>query len=206
MGVVNNTTASQKLIKKLPAGKFLFVHHTISHSITNSGMSVNDFNEIILPKGELKKYKQVIAGHIHLSQEYDNIAITGSIFTNEVGETEKKIFTIDDTGKINWISLPCRAIYKIENPTMKELDKLDKNSIVKAIVNKKDLKKDVEKLRLKLREFDAYLLVEQYPNERETVDIENAIVDFSIEELLKLYAKTRKLDENILLKGYKLIA
>jgi len=56
-----------------------------------------------------------------------------------------------------------------------------------------------------LSKFDAYLLVEDYPNERKKVQIEKANFDFSIEALLKLYAEEKNVGYDQLLKGLEII-
>jgi hypothetical protein len=48
-------------------------------------------------------------------------------------------------------------------------------------------------------------LVEDYPSARAKTHIQEGAFDFSIEALLKLYAKAKGVDEEKLLKGLSLI-
>ena len=102
------------------------------------------------------------------------------------------------------IQLPVRPITQIENPTPESLKSLDKSSIVKAVFTKRN-KAGLEIAREALRKFDAFILIEQYPRKRTKVHLEKGMLEFSTEQLLKIYAKERKVDERLLLQGYELI-
>jgi len=206
LGVSNDLDGCNMLLKGMTAGKYLFAHHAISDTFSNTGVSTNTFNEIILPKTELeKKFKKVIAGHIHKPQEDGNTIITGSVFNNEAGETEKFIWKLDvNTDQIEKIKLPGRGIYKIENPTIDKLKKIPVNSIVKVILTSRDI--NVEELKDSLKKFDAYLLLEQYPNERKKLHFDDSAMDFSIPSLLKMYSEEKKIDYNKLIRGMELIS
>ena len=204
LGVENCEDGVKEIMKNLDGGDILFAHHSITGTSFN-GIKTDDLKEIVLPKDKLeKKYKLIVAGHIHAPQQYGRVLITGSVFTGEVGEIEKFVWKINKDLEIEKIKLPCREIHKIENPTPDDLDAIPPNSIVKAIVT--DKKIDVEKLKEELGRFDAHLLVEDYPNERKKAHIEDgAAFDFSIESLLKLYSEEKGVSLDKLLKGYQLI-
>ena len=221
--VESHEEASKEIMKHLDGGDILFAHHLITGT-TYRGLKAEMFHEAVLPREELeKKYKLVVAGHIHEPQQKGSTIITGSLFTSEVGETEKFIWKISATTKENadpdkiyvmgergkWsfeiekLKVPAREIHKLENPTIKQLSTIPKNSIVKVIITKKTI--NVETLREKLNEFDASLLIEDYPSERKKMHVEEGAFDFSVEALLKLYAEEKGIDLQKLLKGLQII-
>lgn len=203
LGVENCEEATKEIMKHLDGGDILFAHHAISGTSFN-GIKTDMLHEVVLPKAKLeKKYKLVVAGHIHAPQQYGNILITGSLFTMEVGEIEKFIWKIDKDLEVEKIKVPGREIHKLENPTPDDLDAVPPNSIVKTIVT--DKKIDIEKLKEELGRFDASLLVEDYPDTRKKAHIEEGAFDFSIEALLKLYSEEKGVDYQKLLKGLQLI-
>lgn len=201
--VETHEEATESIMKKLPGGDILFAHHAISGTTFN-GIKTELLKEVVLPKEVLeKKYKLTIAGHIHTPQQVDNVLLTGSVFTNEVNEIEKFIWKIKDDLSIEKIKLPCREIHKIEDPTDEQLEKIKKDSIVKIIVTKKETK--IKELKKKLEKFAAFLLIENYPDERAKMHVNEGAMDFSIENLLKMYAKAKDVDYTKLLKGLEII-
>jgi len=201
--VENSEEASSKIVKELIGGDILFAHHSITGTTFN-GIKTESFKEAVLNKEELeKKYKLVVAGHIHEYQQVDNTLITGSLFTSEVGEIEKFIYKINDDLTIEKLKVPCREIYKIFNPSIEQLLKIPKNAIIKAIITNKEV--DIEKLKKELSMFDASLIIESYPDERVKAHIEEGAFDFSLESLLKLYSDEKKIDYPKLIKGLELI-
>lgn len=225
LGVETHLGAMNHIMEHLDGGDILFAHHLISGT-TYRGMKAEMFNEVVLPQKELeKKYKLVVGGHIHEPQRHGNTLITGSLFTSEVGEIEKFIWKISATTKENadpdkiyvmgergkWsfeiekLKVPAREIHKLENPTIKQLSSIPKNAIVKVVITKKET--DLEELKNQLLEFDAHLLVEDYPSERKKAHLEEgAAFDFSLEALLKLYAKEKGVDLAKLMKGLEIIS
>lgn len=203
LGVENHDEASKEIMKHLDGGDILFAHHLITDT-TYRGMKAELFHEVILPREKLeKKYKLVVAGHVHEPQQRGNTLITGSLFTSEVGEIEKFIWKINADLTVDKIKVPAREIHKLENPTAKQLSSIPKNAIVKAIIT--DKKINVEELKEKLNKFDASLVIEDYPNQRKKAHIEEGAFDFSLEALLKLYAKEKNVDIQKLMKGLQII-
>lgn len=202
--VETDEEASRKIIDSLNGGEILFAHHSISDTTFN-GISTNSLKEVVLSKNKLEeKYKLIVAGHIHASGVFGKTVLAGSVFNNEAGETEKFIWKIKDDLSVEQIKLPGRRIYKLENPTQEKLEKIPKESIVKAIITDKNL--DIEKIKEDLIRFDASLIIENYPNERKKMhDVQNGAFDFSVENLLKLYAKEREISLEKLLTGFALI-
>lgn len=193
------------LMKKLPNGKMLFVHHAISDTLVQSGISTNIFNEIVLPKKELeKKFDLIVGGHIHKPEQYKKTLVAGSIFNNEVGEDGKCIWKIDESDLlVEKIDLPGRKILRLENPAEIELKKLKgKGTILKIIITDKKL--NIEDLKKATKKFDACIISEQYNIERKK-NVTNDLLDFNIENLLKVYADSKKIDYNKLLEGFNLI-
>lgn len=208
LGVNTDEEATQVLMKGLLGGTFLFAHHCISDTMGNAfGMSSNEFKEVVLPKKELeKRYKLVVAGHIHIPQEAGKTIITGSVFTHDMGEKEKFIWKLETkTQAVEKLRLPCREIHKVDwnDDPDKIFGGIPSSSIVKCVVTVKGT--DIELVKKTLKRFDAYLILEQYPNERTKVHFEEGAIDFSIPCLLKVYAKEKNIDIRILNEGYLLI-
>lgn len=205
LGVSSNEDGRDEIMSRLTSGDILFHHYSVADTVAANGISTNTFNEVVLPKRDLeKKYSWVIGGHIHTPAQYGATVVAGSVFTNEVGEGQKYIWKVElNDMSISKLPLPGRKIIKIENPTVGELSSMDKHDIVKILVTSKDV--DTEKIREEMHKFDAHIYVEQLPNERKKIDIEDSAIDFSIENLLKLYADERAIDINKLIKGYDLI-
>ena len=208
LGVTNEKDGMKKLMKSLPDGDILFVHLSISDTPVNETTNTNFFREIVLPRKELKKkYKLVFGGHIHKPSNDGQIYVAGSVFTNEVGETEKYVYGIDIKKEtfIHHFLLPNRPIIKLENPTINEITKLKKNSIVKVLLTKKMSETDIKKLKVVLEGLDAYILLENYPTERKKLDLDGSMLEFDIDSLLETYAKVKKIDPLILKHGFELI-
>jgi len=207
----NNEDARDKIIKMLPDGKILFLHHSISNFFTGSGQSVADFHEVILPFKEIsKKYELTIGGHIHAPNQIDNIIMAGSIFTYSVGSTKKFIYKVDEENlKVEKIELPCRPIIKLENPTEKQIDELEPNTIVKIIITKQlsSIKKEkiFERARDRLSEKGGAIFLDQTSKVRKRQDYDVNLLDLDINKLLELYAKERDVDINKLKSGFELI-
>ena len=208
LDVGTHEEATDILMKKLKPNKILFTHHSISGTSTSSGIETNVFDEIVLPKKELeKKFKLIVGGHIHQPSIKNNTIVAGSLMTSTVGELQKYIWKIDAaTLKYEQIKLPGRAIYKLTDPTDKDL-KIDKSSIVKVILTKKLSAVKIGELKEKLKKFDAYILLEKIPRHREKLHYggDEGLLEFPLEKLLELYAKERKIDINKLKMGFELI-
>jgi len=203
LDVETSEEATKHIMGNLDGGDILFAHHAISGTSFN-GIKTETLHEVVLPKGELeKKFKLVVAGHIHQPQQVDRTVVTGSVFTDYVGEIEKFIWKIDENMTVEKIKVPAREIHKLENPTLKQLTKLPKNSIVKIILTDKSI--DVDELKVVADGFDASLIIEDYPNERKKMHIEEGAIDFNIESLLKLYSEAKGVELPKLLKGLELI-
>ena len=197
LGTTNNSEASKKLMKMLDANKILFHHHTMSGTKVENGIGVGMFNEPILPVEKLlTKFEQVIGGHIH-KPSVGRVIVSGSIFNNEVGEHGKLLFKLDDEhpGAVEQFIIPGRGIYKIENPGT-ELSDIPKNSIIKAIITKEQDDDYINGLRSVLSEFDAHIIIEQIPRKRKKLvnSSKENILEFSIDDLLDIYAKEKDID------------
>jgi len=215
LGVETEEEGTKKIMSQLKGGEILVVHHTISDIMTNSVINTNLFREIVLPQKELeKKYNLIIGGHIHKCQmsKTGQTLIAGSIFTHEVGEIEKFVHIISKQLTSTPIKLPCREIHKLEDPTEEDLKKLPKNSIVKVVITKKLSTADIISLKEVLKDLfsdkGAYLFIEQVPHERKKLHYSEgeSILEYSIEQLLEIYAKEKKVDINKLQRGFELIS
>lgn len=201
------------------ANKFdvVFTHHAISGTKTLGGMT-DLFNEVILPRETLEaETKLLVGGHIHQPSVVGRTIVTGSLFTQDMGETHKSIWrldtaSMDDPGDVRFleIRLPLRPIYKAEyligktEKVIAELDELEKGSIVKFISHDPSI--DIEAVKEKLREFDASIVLEDYPSERTRLHVdEKQTLDMSVDSLLTLYADARKKDPERLKKAFRLL-
>jgi len=209
LGTDDNDKACKKLLDKLIPADILFHHHAVSGTITSAGSTADLFDEIVLPRVKLdKKYKLIVGGHIHTPQSDGNLIVTGSIFNSEIGELGKDIWKIDEKKLTHErIPLPGRKIFNEENPTVESLADIPKGNIVKVVLTKKQTAPKIESIKNKLKkDFDAYILMERYPNERKKIHFEEGtMIDFNIEELLKTYAKQKKMPEKDLLSAWSLI-
>lgn len=208
MGVNTLKGATAKVTKSLPDGRVLFIHHAIS-DIEFGGINTNMLvREIVVSKSTLeKKYELVVAGHIHGPSKNEKIVMAGSIFNNELGESDKKIYKLSmgKELKIKEIPLPGRAIVKMEDPTDADIKKIKKNSIVKVFLSKATERKGIIALKEKLApQCDAYIIVEKFKGEREKAHVDS-VMTMGIEDLLKIYAKEKKIPVDKLLNGFNLV-
>jgi len=207
----DNAAGAKELMKRLPGGDILFHHHAVSDTKTDGGAMADLFDEIILPRKALeKKYKLIVGGHVHKPQKIGQTLVAGSVFANEANEDRKKVWTIDEkTLEVTEHELPGRSIVKINDPTIKQLDKIEKKSIVKVVLTEKRTQKEADELKAYLADrFDAFLFLEQYPNERKKIIIEDDsgdITDYSVEKLLGIYSKAREVSLEKLNKAWKII-
>lgn len=186
----------------------IFAHHGISGTKALGAMT-DLFSEVILPKERLEKITRLlVGGHIHQPSAEGKTIVTGSISTQEMGEVEKCVWKID-TKDFSYakIPLPVRPIYKLEvndGKYLSGLDMLNKSSIIKVI--NRDKSTDVEALKEKLSEFDAWIFLEDYPDERKKLNVdEKKTLDMSIGSLLTLYAEARKKDPERLHKALGIV-
>lgn len=207
LGVKSSDEAKEKVLDMLTGGNILFVHHSISEILINENHTTDSLSEVVLPRELLEeRYKLVVGGHIHKAQKNNRTIISGSIFNNEVGETQKYIWKIDEKDcSTKKIKLPGRGIYKLENPSIEDLDAIHKGNIVKVVLTDEKKKKDVNALKDALKRFDAYLFLEQYPRKRKKMHFEEGMLEFDVEKLLETYAKERKIDVVELKKAWALI-
>jgi len=208
MGVNTVKAATTKLLKQLPKGKVLFTHHAIS-DIQFNNIDTNFLRqEIVLPKRDLeKKYELIVAGHIHSPSKNGTVVMAGNVFNNELGESGKKIYhlTIGKELKIKDIPLPGRAIIKLEDPSEKDIELVEKNSIVKVFLTKKTERKAIMALKDQLAtKCDAYIIVEKLKGDREKAHVDS-VMTLGVEDLLKMYAKEKKIPVDKLLEGFNLI-
>lgn len=200
--------ASELLIKKIlhtafddPAilPKFLFVHHALSDTKTVSGQMTNTFREIVLPKAQLEQhFLRTFGSHIHQPDRYGKTIVTGCVFANEVGDGYKYVWKLDETtDEVTPVQLPGRRIFKFQDLSgaelLEQLDEIGKNTIVKYVVT--DRKINMNGILPVLREFDAYIIVEEYAAERKTIVSVPENTDLNIENLITIYAEQKKLDK-----------
>ena len=209
----NLEEAQSKIGGMLQKADYLFHHHIADGTLWSQTSETSDLNELYIPKDAMAQYKLVIGGHIHKRQWVnDSTLVIGNVFTNEVGEHDKSIYTLDtETDKVEEIPLPVRGIYKIEMKKAMSLptpEEIPDDSIVKIVCVDPAFGREARHIMhdLGCDRFDAYVIVEKYPRKRQKIDIgEAGSLDFGIDNLVKVYAKARKVLHSELLAGLELL-
>lgn len=200
LGVLDSQEGSNKILEGLPKNDYAFVHHAITGTETSEF-----FSEITLDKPKMEElFKKTFGGHVHKSEKLsDQVYVVGNIFTHDMGEQDKYIF-VSDNDVVEQIKLPVRGLYKIfwNDPNI-DLEDIPANSIVKCIVTDRSV--NIQDVRKALGRFDAHIIVEQYPNEREKVHFESGAMDLSTEGLLKMYSEAKAVSYEDLKDGFELI-
>lgn len=203
VGAKDKEEGVQKALEALRRADIAFLHQGIAGASVH-GTMVSLFNEIVFPREALEMlYGTIFAGHIHNAQRLSpKTQMTGSVFTAEVGEHGKNIYVYED-GNITEIPLPVRGIYKMVWEERDGKEVIPSHSIVKCYVT--DRRTSLDDVRKFLEFFDASVIIEQVPNERERVHFDEGALDLSIENMLKVYADVKDVDHEKLLAGYELI-
>jgi DNA repair exonuclease SbcCD nuclease subunit len=210
LGVETKEAGIEALIKTFPSSAIplAFGHHAVGGSKLNN-LPVELLNEIVIPQKAMEQhFSHSFCGHIHQRQHlFPSIYMTGSIQTQEVGSHSKSIWVYESDGSIDVsveeIALPVRGIYKIVWEERNAMEEIPSNSIVKCYVTNRDT--DIEEVNKFLSNFDASIVVEQYPSERAKVNFAESKLDFSVESLLKMYAEAKKVSYSDLMDGFNLI-
>lgn len=212
LGVGTREEGVKKIVNFFPktAWPLAFIHHAIAGS-KYIGRPVDDWEEIILPQKDLEQhFAHVFAGHVHSKQNlFPSIYVTGSILTHEVGEFQKSIWVYESDGTIDVsvqeIPLPVRGIRKLEwvDDAEAKFAGIPDESIVKCYVTKHGT--DIELVKKTLERFDASIVIEQYPSDRQKVHFEDGVLDLSVETMLKHYAEAKQLPYADLNEGFELI-
>lgn len=212
LGVNGKEEGVKKLVEMLPkdAKALAFCHLGVTGA-TLHGVSADFFNEIVLPKAEMEKhFWHSFFGHWHGKQMlFPSTYITGNIFTNEVGEHSKSIWVYESDGtidvKIEEVPLPVRPIHKLEwcEDAERKFSGVPDNSIVKCYVTIPGT--DIDLVKKTLERFDASIIIEQYPSERQKIHFESGVLDLSVETLLGKYAEAKSLPYGDLIEGFNLI-
>jgi DNA repair exonuclease SbcCD nuclease subunit len=205
----DNRAAGKAIQGILPEGDILLAHQAFT-GYSFGGTNTDDINEPVLDKAWLaERYQKVAIGHIHQGGNDGKFLVAGSVFCNEVGEEEKSVWTLlvdETTRKTEVVAhiLDQRGIRKIKDPEPKDIENLTPADwIVKAEITKRGT--DVEAVKRMLRPFAGSVVVERYPNERMTIKTDSDVLDYSVENMLAMYAKAKNLNPDILLTGYALI-
>lgn len=199
------------ILKKLKPANMLFHHHamTTGKIVAGLGIANEHLLEPVLPIDKLKKlYKFIVGGHIHTpTRVCEQVLVAGSIFTNEIGEVKKYIWKINEKYELTDYLLPTRGLYKFENPTDAEFEKIPKESIVKLTLTKQLSTQEMLTLKEKLSKFDAYLLLERIPRQKKKLHYGGgeSLLEFDIEKLLETYSEEKKVDLALLKRGFELI-
>jgi len=206
------TEAQEILATKLKAeggADYLFHHHVAEGTLWSQTSETTDLHEVYVPQDCIDLYQLVVGGHIHKRQWVsDKVLVTGNLFTNEIGEENKAVYTLDtDTNVATEHILSMRGIYKVEVRQGTTFDDIPSGSIVKAVVVDPEMQGNgVANLREELQRFDAYVVVEQYPRKRQKIQIDEAAgLDLSLDNLIKVYSEARKVPYSELKMGLELL-
>lgn len=207
LGVNEHIEATRKVVEMLPDGKYLFHHHAYDSSVVG-GISASLLSEVVLPADELsKKYLFVAGGHIHSHMSSGNILTAGSVFTSEVGEHQKYVWKLDTSNlTITKIELPVRGLYKLEDPNVEDIDVIPDNSLVKIVLTEATTDDDKKKIKQAITRIEAKIIIEQTTKKRNKTHATTEIVhDFSTENMVKMYAKSRGISEELAIRGFNII-
>lgn len=205
VGVNTNEKLKNYLVKNLPEGDYLFGHHAFS-GVKDDYINSEFFNEVLMPLDKLKdKYKKIFIGHIHQACQIDNLYQVGSTFTHEAGEYQKRccILDLENDSVVSHI-LPNRAIYKLDNPSALEIQSLPDDCVAKIFIrpSNPDYLSIKELLTNKNISFN---IIEKVEQKRDKFVEEENLVDLSLNDLLKIYAKQKNVSAKSLLEGFDLI-
>lgn len=201
LGVVTIDEAKAAIKDRVPKANVAFVHHAISGT-----EGTEFFNELVLPKDMLEeKFGMTFGGHVHKAEKLSpKIQVTGNIFTSDMGEHRKSIFVWDSRLEATAeVVLPVRGLYKVMVGQGDYLASVPDYAIVKAVVT--DPMTNIETLKLELLRFEASIIVEQYPDKRVKTHYETGALDLTVDNMLKVFAETKKIDYNDLKEGFDLI-
>jgi len=101
---------------------------------------------------------------------------------------------------------------KLENPTDELIGSISNNSIVKVIITEKKPSSEIlelkEKLKKQFSKNGAFLLVEKINKKREKTHYGEgtSIAEMSIDKLLEIYSKQKKINLEKLKIGFELIS
>ena len=212
LGCETREEGLEALLKMFPkdAEPLAFCHLGVTGAKLH-GVSADFFNEIVLPKEVMEKhFWHTFAGHWHAKQMlFPSIYITGNVFSSEVGDHAKSIWTYNSNGTIDVevkeIPLPIREIHKLDwrEDAEKVYGGIPDNSIVKCYVTTKGT--DIELVKKTLARFDASIIIEQYENKRDKVYFDGGTLDLSVPTLLKMYAESKKVDYADLIEAFEII-
>ena len=209
LGTQTNEEAGQKIIGEFQDADYAFAHYAVSGCDAN-GVSTSLFNEPVLPAEELqRRFKRVLAGHIHTPQTNGNVTVVGSVFTNEVGEEIKRVVILDtEKNEIETFVLPCRPILKLVDAKEPDMERIPDNAIVKMEIRDPELLKELamEAIECELaHKTDGFVITKNVKTERERlVDTKDGIPDLGVKNLLRIYAETKDINLSEILHGYEL--
>lgn len=195
-----------KAIEALDSANIAFFHQGITGASVH-GQLVDLFNEIVLPQEDVELlFDRIFTGHIHGHQELsEKTTLTGSLFTSEVGEEKKYIFVYDtDTKLTEKIEMPERGIYKVTLPgDVLKVESIPSGSIVKCYVT--DHQVSLDETKDLLKRFDASIIIEKYPAEREKLHFEDGALDLSLDNILKVYSEAKGIPFEALQRGIEML-
>ena len=202
-----NSDAKKKLMKTIPKGKILFAHLTIS-GMNFNGTTTDNLPEIVLDHAELEsRFESIFAGHIHEPSTNGKVINVGSVFTAQIGEESRSVYTIevDEKGKmesLKQIELPVSPLVKVEEA---ELKNPVKGAFYKIILTKKTSMAKLDGLKETLRKNgNSYVIVDQIIAARKKLPFDENM-ELTLDNLLKAYTKAKDIDLEKLLAGYNLI-
>lgn len=169
----------------------VFAHHAFSGCMMEGGFPTDKLNEPVLPKDGFGK-AMLFGGHIHKPQDVGRIRVVGSLMNEAIGDSDTKRVLIADGDDVTEVFLPGRKLYRLVDPTPEQVAAaLSEDTLVKVVANEGDQFPDAEKLIVTYRPKQDGRRRVAYTD------------DFSIDNLLKLYAETNKKDHERLVRAYR---
>lgn len=208
LGLSDWGVATEEVVRRLDGtgGDILFAHHAITGTVTQADEKVDLFNEVVLPRTALEKFKLIVGGHIHRYQADGNVHVVGSVFVDEVDEDPKYVLLIDEeTLKVSKRKLPGRQIVRLTNPTGDEPIS-HKGTIVRAVFDKKRSSEKMDEIREWLGKFDGYVLVESYAKPRKGAVQVEGFERLPMKKMLEEYAKVKKVNLQKLLEAWDIVS
>lgn len=196
IGNVSDAEALGWLKDAMVPGDCVFMHYALGGFDAGS-VNTDMFQEPVFDRGWLlSRYRRVFAGHVHSPADAGGVHIVGSVFTNEMGDRDKRV-VVYDTSKdaVESVPLPSRPILKSINGM--GLNSFPKNAIVKVEIRDRAIAAD----GIDLGRFDGSVVVMNADVPRRDVP---EIGELTLENLMSAYAEMRGINLSDLKKGYEI--
>lgn len=204
LGFSSTKEASDHLVSEINNhnGDIVFAHLSLSGATLNGLIDSSVLHEIVLPVDKING--TLIAGHIHSPQVIlGKHTIVGSVFNNDANDNGKTLLKIND-GVVTKIDIPGRRIITVTDPSVDDIDTIDRGNIIKAVFTKK--LKETDEIINKLSEFDGHSIVRSFKEKRKKSKLSGKnVLDMSIEDIVKMYCSINDIEFSSIEKAFNLI-